>query len=258
MARQRAAEELRQQQLPACQKHWDNLSRSERAMAARLGFTRKTWIADQWHGVPHTWDDLAPVGPTRTGPTKLDEARALGFTRDSWHGGRSNVVQSDINGGTVICPWPQCKGRIFKAATRCTNPHQDHCNAKHGGQRAPRSSACPPTSGSSSAAPVYPLQSSLACLPPSGSSAAASLPPLCAAFIPATSGQGASAPAAAASSSTSAATSSAAPSTVPHLAPHAHIASTNATLSTVTTSAAASKRPVDAGGSVPPVKQPRL
>ena len=168
------------------------------------------------------------------------------------------MVQSDINGGTVICPWPQCKGRIFKAATRCTNPHQDHCNAKHGGQRAPRSSACPPTSGSSSAAPVYPLQSSLACLPTSGSSAAASLPPLCAAFIPATSGQGASAPVAAASSSTSAATSSAAPSTVPHLAPHAHIASTNATLSTVTTSAAASKRPVDAGGSVPPVKQPRL
>ena len=56
----------------------------------------------------------------------------------------SSAAVNPRPGGGVCCPWPQCKGRSFQKAAH----HKDHCNAKHGGMRAPPGKGPMPTATS--------------------------------------------------------------------------------------------------------------
>jgi hypothetical protein len=61
---------------PPCQQHWGGLSAAHREMATRLGFTKATWVQDNWAGVPWTWDDLPS--------DRRQDAVGLCFTQATW------------------------------------------------------------------------------------------------------------------------------------------------------------------------------
>jgi hypothetical protein len=135
------ASELRK--LP-CERDWPSLTDAHQASAMRLGFTRHTWVRNQWHQVHYSWSELREQQndsvPLACAPlTILDDALSLGFTEATWHGGRaakaptSATANASTKSGVVRCPWPQCNGRTFQQPAH----HKDHCRAKHGGLLAP-------------------------------------------------------------------------------------------------------------------------
>ena len=153
--RERDAQQQRDADKPTCKKHWISLSPEQQAMAGRLGWSKHSWVANQWHNIRTKYEHLSQSARA--------DAEALGFTPANWHGTPSTTpkaappkVAPPKAGASVCCPWPQCKNRAFKAA----KDHQNHCDAKHGGKRAPPGwSGAPPLAPPSSALPRHKFSS---------------------------------------------------------------------------------------------------
>lgn len=79
--------EEEEEKLP-CERRWRQLNDEQRGHAMSLGFDRKTWNRDQWHGVGMSWADLARH------PNAAAAAQALGFEEGSW-GGQSAGAGED-------------------------------------------------------------------------------------------------------------------------------------------------------------------
>ena len=141
-----------------CEKHWDDLSHAQRAVARTLGFNAKRWVNDDWSLTP-TWIRLARISGGELA------AMSLGFNPMNWHGkltelqtSSSSVTTIDKGGNAApankvpislgpppwiffsfkscSCLWPECErfgGKQFQSGPA----YKRHCAAVHNGMPHP-------------------------------------------------------------------------------------------------------------------------